>query len=72
MTLGHIILGRDRPTLDRARAHEHVHVRQCERWGPFFLPAYVMASLLCKLRGQRPYLDNPFEREAYGSTDRFQ
>jgi len=45
ITLGHIVLGCDRPTLERTRRHERVHVRQYERWGPFFIPAYVLASL---------------------------
>ena len=69
MTLGHVVLGRDREALEGSRVHERVHVRQCERWGPLFLPAYGMASLIAILRGQRAYLDNPFEREAYTVSD---
>ena len=65
MTLGHVVLGRDRPSLEWTRSHERVHVRQCERWGPLFLPAYLLASLVVKLRGGDAYRDNPFEREAY-------
>ena len=65
MTLGHVVLGRDRNCLDWSREHERVHVRQCERWGPLFLPAYGLASLIVKLRGGDAYRDNPFEREAY-------
>jgi hypothetical protein len=65
MTLGHVILGRDIECLDDCRNHEHVHVRQYERWGPFFLPAYILASLYLWVRGRDPYLDNPFEKEAY-------
>ena len=68
MTLGHVVLGRDARLLDLTRDHERVHVRQCERWGPFFIPAYLLASLVVMLRGKRPYEDNPFEREAYGHT----
>jgi hypothetical protein len=64
MTLGHVVLGRDGMSLDRTRSHERIHVRQCERWGPFFLPAYGIASALALLRGQDPYLDNRFEIEA--------
>lgn len=67
MTLGHVVLGKDQETLDWSRSHERVHVRQCERWGPFFLPAYGLASLIAVLRGRRAYWDNAFEREAYGS-----
>jgi hypothetical protein len=65
MTLGHVVLGQDQHCLDHSRAHEHVHVRQYERWGPFFLPAYLLASFVQWLRGRDPYYDNPFEREAY-------
>ena len=65
MTLGHVVLGRDRDALEWTRAHERVHVRQCERWGPLFLPAYLAGSMFAMLRGRRAYLDNPFEREAY-------
>ena len=67
MTLGHVVLGQDDECLDRTRRHERVHVRQAERWGPFFLPAYAIASLIAKLRGGHAYHDNPFEREAYGT-----
>ena len=65
MTLGHIVLGRSKADLDRTRAHERVHVRQCERWGPFFLPAYLLESARCALAGANAYRDNRFEREAY-------
>jgi hypothetical protein len=47
-----------------------VHVRQYERWGPLFVPAYLLSSLVELLRGRRPYRDNWFEREAYGKTAR--
>lgn len=68
LTLGHVVWGLDRQTLDRTRAHERIHVAQYERWGPCFLPAYLGASLLAWLRGQHPYLDNPFERAAFEAT----
>jgi len=66
MTLGHIVLGVNQLSLDETRDHERVHVRQVERWGPAFIPAYLMASLILWMRGRDPYLDNPFEREAFG------
>lgn len=66
LTLGHAILGQTSATLDLARDHEHIHVRQYERWGPFFLGAYFGSSLWLWLTGKRPYRDNPFEVEAYG------
>ncbi|VTR93902.1 Uncharacterized protein OS=Chlorobium sp. GBChlB GN=HY22_07765 PE=4 SV=1 [Gemmata massiliana] len=66
MCLGHIILGQDRESLDHSRDHEHVHVRQCERWGAFIVPAYLLSSFLAWRRGGHFYFDNRFEREAYG------
>ena len=65
MTLGHVVLGVSSAALDATRGHERVHVRQCERWGPLFLPAYLAASAWLWLRGRDAYRDNPFEREAY-------
>ncbi len=67
MTLGHTILGRTAAALDVAREHELVHVRQYERWGPLFVPAYLLCWLVLWLAGKDPYHDNPFEREAYRS-----
>ena len=68
MTLGHVVLGRDVLLLELTRPHERVHVRQCERWGPLFLPAYLVGCLIAFARGGRMYRDNPFEREAYDAT----
>ena len=65
VTLGHVIFATDAVTLDCARAHEHVHVRQYEQWGPFFLPAYAASSLWQLACGRRCYRDNWFERQAY-------
>jgi hypothetical protein len=65
VTLGHVVLGTDAATLDCARSHEQVHVRQYERWGPFFLPAYLLSSLWQLACGRRCYRDNWFERQAY-------
>jgi len=64
VTLGHVIVGVTAQALDRSRAHERVHVRQYERWGLFFFPAYAASSLWQWLRGRRPYWDNAFEIEA--------
>lgn len=69
LTLGHVVLGRDAEALHRTRRHERVHVAQYERWGPFFLPAYALASLIAVLSGRRAYRDNAFEREAYAADD---
>lgn len=68
VTFGHVVLGQDQYCLDVTRDHERVHVRQAERWGPFFLPAYGLASVVALLRGKDPYRENRFEREAYGTT----
>lgn len=65
MTLGHVVLGQSMAMLSESRSHERVHVRQCERWGPFFLPAYGLASLTAFCRGHDAYRENRFEREAY-------
>jgi hypothetical protein len=66
ITLGHVILGQDEHALRVSRAHERVHVRQYERWGPLFLPAYFAASIVAILTGGHYYFDNAFEREAFG------
>ncbi len=64
MTLGHVILGRNAFCLDVLRNHEQAHVRQAERWGPVFIPAYLAASILAWRRGGHYYRDNWFERDA--------
>jgi len=65
MTWGHVILGQTAAALDFSREHELIHVRQYERWGPLFIPAYLLCSAVIWLRGGDPYRDNPFECEAY-------
>ncbi|MGE0460484.1 MAG: hypothetical protein AB7Q16_03870 [Vicinamibacterales bacterium] len=70
ITLGHVVLGRDAQALARTRAHERVHVRQYERWGPLFVPAYVAASAWAAMRGGHFYYDNVFEREAMAAESR--
>jgi hypothetical protein len=64
MTLGHVVLGCDRRSLSSTRAHERVHVRQYERWGPAFIPAYLLASVWALIAGTGAYYGNRFEREA--------
>jgi hypothetical protein len=64
-TLGHVLIARDRRSLEETRAHERVHVRQCETWGPLFVPAYLTASLWAVWRGRNFYFDNWFEVEAF-------
>ena len=64
IAFGHVVLGTHAQELQRLRAHERVHVRQCERWGPLFLPAYLLAGAWQWMRGRDAYWDNPFEVEA--------
>lgn len=66
ITFGHTILGQSPELLEGCREHEWVHVRQYQRWGPFFGPAYLLSSLIVWCQGKRAYRDNHFEREAYG------
>lgn len=65
LTLGHIVLGQNRELLESCRDHEHVHVRQYERWGILFLPAYYLSSMRALRRGAHPDFDNRFEQEAF-------
>ena len=64
ITFGHVVLGHDRITLEATRPHERVHVRQCEIWGPAFIPAYLIAGLWALLNGTGAYRGNYFERQA--------
>lgn len=64
ITFGHVIVGTHALELERLRAHERVHVQQNERWGPLFLPAYLLAGAWQWARGRNAYWDNPFEVEA--------
>jgi len=65
ITFGHVVYAVEAERLAACRAHERVHVRQYERWGPLFFPLYVGSSVLQWLTGRNPYWDNHFEREAY-------
>lgn len=69
ITFGHVVLGASPRDLVRTRDHERVHVRQYERWGFAFLPAYIAASVWCWWQGADPYRENVFEREAYDTTE---
>jgi hypothetical protein len=65
ITLGHCVLGQTLAGLDVTRKHERVHVRQYERWGPLFIPAYLSAWVCLSCLGRDGYRENPFEVEAY-------
>ena len=64
IAFGHVIIAVGREELDGMKSHERVHVRQYERWGIAFFPAYAASSLWQLLRGRRAYWDNHFEVEA--------
>ena len=64
MALGHVVLAMSARDMEACRAHERVHVRQYELWGPFFVPAYLLAGVCALITGGHPYFDNQFERQA--------
>jgi hypothetical protein len=64
ITVGHVVIARDAASMAFTRCHERAHVRQYELWGPFFIPAYLLASLWAVLRRGHAYHDNYFERDA--------
>jgi hypothetical protein len=45
-------------------AHECEHIRQWQRLGPLYLPAYLASSALAFVRGRKAYWDNAFEAAA--------
>lgn len=65
ITFGHVILCVDRID-DATFEHEMVHVRQYELWGPLFVPIYLVASVMARVRGGNAYRDNRFEIAARG------
>jgi hypothetical protein len=68
-TLGRYVLSRD-PLPPDTLAHEIEHIRQWERFGPFYLPLYFGWSAVAALRGKRAYWDNGFEVAARDRADR--
>lgn len=64
IVFGHVILAVTREELVTIGAHERVHVEQYERWGPFFLIAYVASSLWQFFKWRSPYWHNYFEIQA--------
>ncbi|HXF36164.1 MAG TPA: hypothetical protein VNO17_03165 [Actinomycetota bacterium] len=57
MTVGHVVVSA-RPLEGALLAHERQHVRQYRRWGPFFIPAYLLLAI------PFGYRRHPFERAA--------
>jgi len=64
ITFGHVVVGSSHSVLAAEQAHEHVHVRQYERWGVLFFPLYLGSSALQLIQGRHPYWHNAFERQA--------
>jgi hypothetical protein len=64
ITLGDVILYAHARLIPTLHGHEMVHVRQGRRWGPLFLPAYVLESAYQWARTGRGYWDNRFEVDA--------
>jgi hypothetical protein len=64
MTLGHVVLGVNMQVLAAWRTHEHAHVAQYERWGPWMLVRYAATSWQAHRQGWDAYLHNALEREA--------
>jgi hypothetical protein len=62
-TLGRYIFCRG-PIDERILAHEMEHVRQWQRLGPLFLPAYFASSGLALVGGRHPYRANRYEEAA--------
>jgi hypothetical protein len=63
ITFGHVVLSVDELD-ERTFEHEMAHVRQYERWGPAYLPAYGLSSLKALVSGRHYYRDNGFELSA--------
>jgi hypothetical protein len=57
MAVGFVIVS-SVPVEGRLLAHEREHVRQAMRWGPFFIPAYLLLAV------PYGYRRHPMERRA--------
>jgi hypothetical protein len=68
ITFGHVVLAAGERALAQCRAHERVHVRQYEAWGPLFPLLYLAASAAALVRGRGAYRGNAFERQAFAET----
>jgi len=64
IVFGHVILAVTREELVHLGPHERIHVDQYEHWGPVFLAAYGVSSLVQIFRGRSPYWHNYFEVQA--------
>jgi hypothetical protein len=66
MTFGNVVVAR-RPLDDALVRHEAEHVRQWGLLGPLFLPAYVLASVVARARGDDRYRGNVLEAAAFAA-----
>jgi hypothetical protein len=64
ITFGHVVLAPTHQLQDALRAHERAHVAQYETWGPVFLIAYPLSSLVQVLLGRHGHAHNHFEVQA--------
>ena len=71
LTLGHVVLGRDKKSLAASRLHERAHVRQYEALGPFFLFVYLAASVWAMIKGEGAYQGNYLEKKAMQAEKEF-
>jgi hypothetical protein len=62
-TLGRYVFARE-PLSPQFVEHELEHVRQWQRLGPLFLPAYLASSVSALARHRHPYWTNRFEVSA--------
>jgi len=64
ITLGEVVIIRIESLSKRVIAHEAGHVAQYRLWGLLFLPAYLVASVISRIRKGNWYRDNHFEVQA--------
>lgn len=64
ITLGEIVLYRDRAFTKKRINHELVHVNQGRTWGIFFLPLYIIASIVSRVIEGNWHEGNIFEKQA--------
>lgn len=69
ITFGNAIITNPNPGV-RLMRHELAHVRQYEKWGPFYVLVYGFYWLKLSLEGKDGYWDNPFEQEAREAEDK--
>ena len=68
MTFGGVVVARVRLS-DALVRHEAEHVRQWSALGPLFLPAYLVASVVARSRGDDRYRGNALEAAAFAAED---